>query len=149
MKRFILIISLIAFPLISHADPGWYGDNRGHHYSGHFWNNVNRRLDRQSHRIQQGVEHGELTWREARKLRREQYRITKRIDPIRHKYRLTHYDKRRVMSYLDKASDNIHRLKHNDRIAHRDHRPGHHVPHRGNQVAWSDVQRSIGFFIRY
>ncbi len=45
--------------------------------SAHSLRPVDRALDNQSHRIEQGRQSGQITWREGRKLRAEQRQITR------------------------------------------------------------------------
>ena len=105
-------LALIIVPLLGIlATPAMAGHR---HQDG--YDRFDRRLDRQHHRIKQGVRSGELTRIEARKLRKQHRRI------VRLKYRymddgyLSHYERRKLTRKLDKASRRIHRLKHNQYV---------------------------------
>ncbi len=154
MKTLIFVIAFISFPVISQADDDDYryerNKYRDHSYH-HFWNTVDNRITRQLHRINQGIENGALTRREARKLQRQHHKLDRRIDRIRCKNWIDHYDKQRVISYLDEASDRIYRLKHNNHYAERHHGLADNYPYyqKNNALIWSNNGYSTGFFFRY
>ncbi|WP_305909831.1 hypothetical protein Q9L42_003385 [Methylomarinum sp. Ch1-1] len=149
MKKFLIIISLIAFPLAGYGDWGEFHPSRGYH-SHHYWKKVDRRLNRQYHRIDSGIINGDLTHREAKKLQREQRKMAKRIARMRDKRWLTKFEKRRIMSYLDKASDNIYRSRNNDRYVHHHKRDRRDAGHR-NWKRMSGISRddSWKFYLRF
>lgn len=148
MKKFILVIGMVMFATAASADRGWHNDDRGYRNQD-FWSRVAQRMDRQWHRIERGKRHGDLTRWEAKKLHRQQRRVAKRIDRIRSKHQVRGHDRRRVMAQLDRASDNIHRLKNNQYFQQRAPRySGAYDRRAGGQVAWNDG-RSAGFYFRY
>ena len=92
---------------------------------------IEQRLDRQHQRIKQGVRSGELTHREADRLRRQHRQILRLERRLSRDGHLGRHDRRTLHRELDAASGRIYRLKHNDRFrnAHAGrHAPGHHKP---------------------
>ena len=79
---------------------------------------LKKRLKIQHHRINHGIAIGELTYREARKLRRDHRKIRR----LRHHFlsdgRLSHRERRILERRLDRNSGRIYALKHNDRHAY-------------------------------
>lgn len=156
MKMFMLIVALFALPITSYAEWGRYGQarsNHNHHYNYNYWDNIDQRLERQIHRIERGVQNGELTRREAKRLHRQHYKLDKRIDRIRNKHWVDHYDRKKVRAYLDRASDKIYHLKHNDRYVHRN-QYRHHVHHNSGyrndrRVIRANNDYSAGFYFRF
>lgn len=84
---------------------------------------VERRLDRQRHRIEKGFHRGDLTRREARKLAREHRDLRHLRDHLGIDGRLDKRDLRRLTNRLDDASDKIFRKRHN--LRERRFRPYH------------------------
>lgn len=78
-------------------------------------NRVERRLDRQDMRIENGVESGELTRKETKRLRKQHRRIKRLKRDFLRDGRLSRDDRHTLMNKLDRASKRIYRLKHNDR----------------------------------
>jgi len=105
---------LIAILTLSAATPVLAG--RGH---GPNNGRVVDRLERQHDRIEQGIESGELTRREARRLKRQQRKIRQLADVLYEDHGLSRRDRRLLREELDRASDRIYRLKHNDKRRHR------------------------------
>lgn len=116
MTKVFLIISLMVFPLTTYAGGEDY-DYGGSDY-GYFWKKLDHRLERQHESIKSGIVNGSLNHREVKVLQRQQHRIRKHIDRLRYRYRLSHYDRRRILHDLDKISENIYRLKHNGYYAY-------------------------------
>lgn len=148
MKKYILIITLLVFPLISHADRDWrqHANKRIDH---HFWRTVDQRLDRQYRRIENGIHNGDLTRREASKLHRQHHKLDKRIERIQRKQPLVDRDKRKIMSHLDRASDNIYRLKHNKQIVNRNSQFHMNRRDKHHPAAWSSHDRTVGFYVGF
>lgn len=92
------------------------------------WNKFDHRLDRQDMRIENGIESGELTRKEARRLRKQQRRIARLKRDFRRDGHLTRKERRTLKNELSRASKRIYRLKHNDRYRKSRHR--HHRKHR-------------------
>ncbi len=98
---------------------------------------IERRLDRQQMRIQEGVRSGELTRHEAQRLRQQHRRIVHLKRDFMSDGRLSHKERHALMERLDKASSHIYSLKHNRRD--RGHRHGwysdrHHRHGRGYRL---------------
>lgn len=75
---------------------------------------VNRRQHRQGARIAEGVKSGELTRDEAKKLRREERKIRRTEHRMRKDGELSPAEKAKLEGMQDKASKDIHELKHNE-----------------------------------
>ncbi len=103
----IPLLGMLAIPSAALADR--YHDDR---YDG---NRFEQRLDRQHLRIKQGVRSGELTRKEAKRLRKQQRRITRLESRFMRDGHLTRHERRTLRRELDAASDRIYRFKHNDR----------------------------------
>lgn len=101
------------------------GDRRREHparqdRADRFDRRVDRRQDRQHARIHHGLRSGELNRHEAHRLRKQQRRIDRMERRFSADGRLTRPERRRLTRALDRASERIHRYKHNDRYRHRD-----------------------------
>jgi hypothetical protein len=86
-----------------------------------FYDRVQQRQDNQYRRIQDGIRTGELTHKEARRLRKQQRYIAHLKYRFLNDGRLNRYEYRTLNKELDQASDHIYRLKHNDRYRHHHH----------------------------
>lgn len=73
---------------------------------------VNERQERQQDRIEQGVKSGELTKREAARLRREQRRIKAEEKAFRSDGKLSKRERAKLQKDLNKSSRHIYREKH-------------------------------------
>ena len=78
------------------------------------------RMERQHERIENGIESGALTRKEARKLKKQQHKTRKMAKKFREDGSLTKKERRALNSQLDKRSDRIWEFKHNDRDRHTD-----------------------------
>jgi len=74
---------------------------------------IYQRMDRQSRRIQQGVNSGQLVRHEARNLREEQDRISWKVSKFNRDGRLDRHERSKLQHMLDVADNNIRELKHN------------------------------------
>jgi hypothetical protein len=70
---------------------------------------------KQENRIQQGINSGELTPREAGRLDAQQARIQQREALMKSEGKLTARERRRLTMEQNRASRNIYRKKHNER----------------------------------
>ncbi len=131
MKKVFLIISLITFPLIAYADRNDYDHDRGDH-GYHYWNKVDRRRD-------------------AKILQHKQRKIHKRIDRLRYQYRVSDYNRRKIMHELNETSENIYRLKHNNYYAHGKHyqHSRYYQPYAYEQNITHLSGDFVNFYIRY
>jgi hypothetical protein len=121
-----LMTGLVVIPLLAAlstpalADRGYRDDYRAQHFD--------QRFDRQHWRIKQGVKSGELTRKEARKLRKQQ----RRIDRLERRFSSDGYLDRRERRVLRKkqnrASERIYRYKHNDRYRYPDEQVVYEAP---------------------
>lgn len=75
---------------------------------------IYKRLERQHHRIENGIDSGELTRKEVKKLRRENRKIRKMTRRFREDGVLTKQERNKISNRLDRASDRIWAFKHND-----------------------------------
>lgn len=116
MKKTITLFSIIALGVL--AVPV-----QAHQYSSHqsridYLDRVEQRLARQQFQIRQGISSGELTRREARRLREQQHYIVRLTHQFMHDGSLDRYEFRELRKALKHSSHQIHRLKHNQRIRH-------------------------------
>jgi len=86
--------------------------------------NINARQDRQNYRIERGIDNGELTRREIRRLRKEQADIAWLEECLRKFGRrgLDYRERRILVRLLDVASRNIRDLKQNNQRSNRRNR---------------------------
>jgi hypothetical protein len=92
---------------------------------------VERRSDKQTGRIQQGIRSGQITRPEARQLSREQRRIGRAYDRALSDGRLNRHERRHLDKMQERANRHIYRFKHNPasrhgRYGHRDYWRYHH-----------------------
>lgn len=99
------LVGLLSMPAIADRD---YRENR-----------FEQRIDRQHDRIRHGIRNGELTRKEAKKLRRENRHIAKLERKFTRDGRLDRNERRTLRRELDQASRKIRKLKHNDRYRDR------------------------------
>jgi len=116
------IACLVSMPVFAHQ----YGD---HGYS-HF----DKRVEKQKSRIREGVKSGELTRKEASKLRHQQKKIARLERKFRRDGYLTRHERKKLNRQQNKASERIYRLKHND--LSRNYGRKHHKSHRGHHSSW-------------
>ena len=76
---------------------------------------VDMRQTRQRHRIKNGIESGELTRKEAKRLQRQQRKIARLEEKFSSDHYFSRKERRILKEKLDKASRSIYRKKHNDR----------------------------------
>ena len=74
--------------------------------------NIDKREHNQKERIKQGVESGQLTKKEARRLRHEQKRIKAKEEAMKSDGTLTKGERKELHQDLNKASDHIAEQKH-------------------------------------
>ena len=97
----ITAITFTAFPLYAETnDPG-----------------IERRMENQGKRIDQGITSGALTPQEAGKLEAEQARIKQREEKMEADGKLTPKEIAKFTKAQNKASKNIYKLKHNKKTA--------------------------------
>ena len=106
LKILVLFASII-LTTSAHAKRGGYQHD--------YHDSVTERQERQHHRIERGIQNGQLTRREARKL----YKKHDRLISLERRYRRDGYlgrkERNKLHDRLDHFSDRIYRLKHNNR----------------------------------
>jgi len=107
----IPLFGLLTAPALAHKD---HDGSRAQH-------RFEQRIDRQNQRIRHGIRNGELTRHEAKRLRREQRRIARMEHRFSDDGYLDRHERRKLHRRLNKASDRIYRLKHNERYRTRVH----------------------------
>jgi hypothetical protein len=95
----LVIAATLGTATTAQAEPGW----------------VDGRQANQRERIRDGIEAGDLTRKEARRLRRQQRRIARMEDRLGADGYFTPRERRRMDRVLDRASRRIARARHNDR----------------------------------
>lgn len=102
MVRRAFIAALIAFaPALAFAQEGNVNTPR-----------IDRRQVNQEHRIDQGIEHGGLTGREARRLQAEQNRIDRVENRARADGTVTRRERVHLTRMQNRASRDIYRQRH-------------------------------------
>lgn len=99
-------------------------------FAGHGHERLLDRLDRQQIRIERGIESGKLTRWEARSLKKQQRRIHRLTHEFYADDHLGKRERRILKKKLNRASDRIHALKHNDEYRYANYGYGHR--HRGH-----------------
>jgi len=115
----IPVLALLAAPVM--ADHNHRDNNR--------YDRFDRKLDRQHWRIKKGIRSGQLTHREAKRLRKQHRRIANLKYHFKQDGYLDRYERRTLNRKLNRASDRIYRLKHNDQYRYRAHTYPEHRNH--------------------
>ncbi len=134
MKKLIISILLASLPIISHA--AGYDAN----YS--FWQAVEDQLCRQMDLIDSGIANGQLTRREAIKLRGEQQHAAHQVEHYRQHGYLSYDHQHELMSYLNHVTDRINRLKYNSKTKYHKHNKHRHNKHRHNNYNHNPFARN-------
>jgi hypothetical protein len=77
---------------------------------------IEQRLENQRYRIREGIDSGELTRKESRRLRKQQRLIKRLTRRFMYDGYLDRYEFSELKHELNRASKRIYRLKHNDRF---------------------------------
>ena len=85
------------------------------------YDRIEQRLENQRYRIRDGIDRGELTRKEARRLRKQQRYIRHLKRQFMYDGYLDHYEFSELRNALNRASQRIYRLKHNDRYRYARH----------------------------
>jgi len=165
MKMLTIAIILMLVPFASHAERNSHFKHRKHEQqqnNSYFWKNVDRRQYKQEGRIERGINKGQLTRREAKKLHKEQKHVAKQIRHFQRHNHLSRRDKREVMEHLDYVSDKIRILKHNQHYVHRNqykHKKSTRHVHSNNNdrnyyrndryVSWVNNDLQAGLYFRF
>lgn len=158
MKMLTIVIALMFTPFVAHAEWNNHFKHRDHERRQNhspFWRDVEQRQNRQASRIERGIDKGQLTRREVRKLRREQKHVAKQLRYLRRHNYLSRRDKRDVMEHLDYVSNKIRSMKHNERYAQRGKYNKHnrHVHVDNNRhdryLSWANNASSAGIYFRF
>ncbi len=130
MKRLIVTIAVMVFGLAMAVDAlaEWRGKRHGDDYRHREWNKNQRiehgkrhgdhdghRKRNQDLRIGHGIRTGELTRREAEKLKKEQWQIDRFERRAWADGRLSRWERNELDRMRDRASDRIYKFKHNER----------------------------------
>lgn len=110
-----------------------------HHYDGDRNPRYEKRIDHQKSRIREGIKSGDLTRKEASKLRKQQKQIASLARKYESDGHLSRHERKKLEKKQDKASKKIYRLKHNDQLkTHRGkHKHHHHGYHDGHRHGWN------------
>lgn len=153
MNKVTLIMVLMLIPFAGHAE--WNGhskhrNNEQRHNNSYFWQDVERRQYKQQSRIDRGIDKGQLTRREIKKLRREQKHVAKQIRHMkRHNY-LSRRAKSEVMERLDFVSEKIRALKHNEYYVRRGRFSNDNRNYRADRyLSWANNDSSAGIYFRF
>jgi CRISPR/Cas system-associated endoribonuclease Cas2 len=78
--------------------------------------NIQKREQNQEKRIQQGVQSGQVTPKEAGKLEAQQTKIKQDEERMKADGKLTKAERKKLKREQDKASNKIYNKKHNDKV---------------------------------
>lgn len=109
MKRLLILLSITTFGILALPVQA---DHNSPRFSNH--DRIQQRLENQYHRIRDGINSGELTRKEARRLRKHQRHIMRLMYHYMHDNYLDRYEFSELRNELDRASKRIYLLKHND-----------------------------------
>ena len=112
----ILIMILILFPLVGQTQYREHSPFSSHNREGGqslFWEDVSARQYQQEQWIERGIDSGQLTRSEVRKLHREQRKIDRLLNRYQHRHYLGKSKRRQVVSCLSDFNYLIRELKHN------------------------------------
>ena len=161
MKMLVLAILLMSFPWVGHASGRGYSKHDRHYHQGHdssyFWQDIEERRYRQHRRIDKGIEKGQLSRGERRALAREQKHVARQIKHFKRHRHMSYANKKRVLRHMDHFSDQIARLKHNDRYARRDRHDHQSYSHHNEKdysrtdrrLSWVSNDYSSGLYFRF
>lgn len=121
----IPLITFLSLPAVADGDPRSYKRDYDRNHSEPDHGRFERRHDRQHARIVKGAKSGELTRKEAKRLRKQHRDIGKLAHKFKRDGRLSRYERHTLRHELDHASRRIQQFKHNDR-----NRPRHYGTHR-------------------
>jgi hypothetical protein len=158
MKKLLFIIALVGVTFgcsasdYRHRYRDW--DNRDYYQHSHFWQQVDERLLRQYHRVDEGLEHGRLSHDQAHQLFRHIDKLENRIEALRCENRAGSRQRRKILHYLDRNDQRIDKY-----LYHRRHKQlkrsrytnpysnNGFIPNRG--VQWSLGNSSGVFYFGY
>lgn len=121
MKKTIVVLSIAALGTIAAPAQAKHDTRDSNRYD-----RIEKRMDNQRHRIRNGVRSGELTRKEAKRLRKQQRKIARLERRFMRDGFLDRREYREINSRLDTASNRIYRLKHNDRYSDNRHNHDRH-----------------------
>ncbi len=123
LNQIIVVITTLLFMPLAHAHRVEYVDTVADYDTRYpvYDDSIERRLDRQQHRIDTGIRQGSLTAAEVRKLRHAQKRIARLERRLGYDGNLCERDLKRLHRRLDRISEKIYRLKHNRHVSRRYH----------------------------
>ncbi|NOR68876.1 MAG: hypothetical protein GQ532_04145 [Methylomarinum sp.] len=156
----ILALVLMFTPLLAYADYNNHFSYNDKYERGHknelFWSDVKHRQHKQESRIERGIDRGQLTHREVKKLHREQKHVAKQVRRYQQYHYMNRKNKRRIMGHLDFVGQQIRALKHNDRYArvvrtrHGKQIQKKYLRHQNSRdVSWENNHASAGFYFRF
>jgi hypothetical protein len=97
------LVAVLSNPVMAHVDHSGYSK-------------LDNRIEQQHNRINKGVRMGELTKKEAQKLRKQHRQIKKLSRQFNKDGHLSRFERKILKRELNLASHRIYDLKHNDRI---------------------------------
>jgi septal ring factor EnvC (AmiA/AmiB activator) len=107
VKRFITVIVLCAFALVLYGAPVVNAQTNDP--------NIEKRMENQEKRIQQGVQSGQLTPKETGRLEAEQAKIKQDEERMKSDGKLTQKERTKLNKELNKSSNDIYKKKHNQK----------------------------------
>ncbi len=160
MKKLLFIIMLMGFTLgcsaenyrYRYTDSDDYYENQ--YENRHFWRQVNQRLLRQYHLVDENLEHGRLSRQHAHKLYRHINKLENRIEELRCENEAGPYQRRNILRYLDRNEQRINKylnhrrgkFRYQSRYAN-PYNTRTYLPNRG--IQWSLGGNSGVFYFNY
>ncbi len=151
MKVLLFALAFLTIPVGCAADNYRYRHHNHHNDSDDYndrhtsWNQIDHRLARQYHRIEEGLEHGRLNPHQAHQLSRKLRRLEDHIDDLRYQNRWGHGQKRRILERLEHNQYKIekywHRNRQNRRYQRRSYGTGNYRPNvylDNSVIRWSN-----------
>ncbi len=157
MKKLFFIIALIGVTFGCSADEYRYRyrDNDDYYQNPQFWRQVDRRLLRQYHRIDESLEHGRLNRHQAHKLFRHINRLENRIEELRCENGFVDpYQRQNILRYLNRNEQRINKYLHHrhDKFRHHNRYANPYNTHAyfpNHGIQWSLGNTRGGFYFGY
>lgn len=113
MKKTIALLSIATLGVLSM--PAQAHQSPSHSYRSDRLDRIEQRIQKQHYRIREGIGSGDLTRKEARRLRKQQRHIIQLTYQFMHDGYLDRHEFNELRNKLNRTSKRIYHLRHNDR----------------------------------